>query len=125
MTFTTSATPAAMLSPMSPRTGWGSNQNSPTPSLSKWVSTSEVTWEFAPAEDVSPESSRPRRSGGRYVARPMSISHRVFDPYLETTTVPVLPDDARRVLSVSQQTQPSSLRFAAPVQGMGQPLAPG
>jgi hypothetical protein len=59
-----------------------------------------------------------------YVARPDEYPAIAYStPYLETTTVLDVPDDdARRVLlGVSQQTQPSSLRFAAPVQGTGRP----
>ncbi len=85
----------------------------------------EVTWEFAPAEDVLTGSFLDFDVAvDGYVARPDEYPAIAYStPYLETTTVLDVPDDdARRVLlGVSQQTQPSSLRFAAPVQGTGRP----
>ena len=85
----------------------------------------EVTWEFASAEDVLTGSFLDfDLAVDGYVARPDEYPAIAYStPYLETTTVLDVPDDeARRVLlGVSQQTQPSSLRFAAPVQGTGRP----
>lgn len=85
----------------------------------------EVTWEFAPAQDVLTGSFLDfDLAVDGYVARPDEYPAIAYStPYLETTTVLDVPDDdARRVLlGVSQQTQPSSLRFAAPVQGTGRP----
>ena len=85
----------------------------------------EVTWELAPAQDVLTGSFLDFDIAvDGYVARPEEFPAIAFStPYLETTTVLDVPDDeARRVLlGVSQQTQPSSLRFAAPVQGTGRP----
>ena len=85
----------------------------------------EVTWEFAPAEDVLTGTFVDFDIAvDGYVARPDEFPAITYStPYLETTTVlDVSNDDIRRILlGVNSQTPPSALRFAAPVQGAGRP----
>ncbi|MBL6631935.1 MAG: transporter substrate-binding domain-containing protein [Candidatus Nanopelagicales bacterium] len=127
LTFTTSATPAPpyfLSDQPADRLGLES-ELAYTVAEQLGFRPQEVTWEFAPAQDVLTGSFLDFDIAvDGYVARPEEFPAIAFStPYLETTTVlDVADDDARRVLlGVSQQTQPSSLRFAAPVQGTGRP----
>jgi len=85
----------------------------------------EVTWELVPAQDVLTGTFLDYDIAiDGYVARPDEFPAIAYSaPYLETTTVlDVRTDDVRRsLLGVNAEIRPSSLRFAAPVQGTGRP----
>lgn len=87
----------------------------------------EVTWEIVPAQDVLTGTFLDYDIAiGGYVARPDEYPAIAYStPYLETTTVLDVNDDnvRRSLLGVAGDGVPaaSTLRFAAPVQGVGRP----